>query len=247
MTISPELVAELAARYTLPRHVSPTPTTRSARDLPRELPAPRGRAAAARLPGHAVDQRRPLRPARPVRRDRRAGHLARRLPGARGARVPRDPGHPRPRPAAARPRCCASSSDYDFGWAGFNAGLNGAHLDTALPNKLYEYLGCGLPVITLQHTRAAADARRGGRRASRSTTSASWPRRWRRPTWRRCGGGWRSGASGTRSRPRSAASRRSTTRSPPTGGRRRSRGTGATPRRAPRPAPGRRRARRARA
>ena len=41
---------------------------------------------------------------------------------------------------------------YDFGWAGFNAGLNGAHLDTALPNKLYEYLGCGLPVITLQHT-----------------------------------------------------------------------------------------------
>ena len=40
---------------------------------------------------------------------------------------------------------------YDFGWAGFNAGLNGAHLDTALPNKLYEYLGCGLPVITLQH------------------------------------------------------------------------------------------------
>ena len=40
---------------------------------------------------------------------------------------------------------------YDFGWAGFNAGLNGAHLDTALPNKLYEYLGCGLPVITLRH------------------------------------------------------------------------------------------------
>jgi glycosyltransferase involved in cell wall biosynthesis len=31
-----------------------------------------------------------------------------------------------------------------------NATLNGAHLDTALPNKAYEYLGCGLPVITLR-------------------------------------------------------------------------------------------------
>ena len=40
---------------------------------------------------------------------------------------------------------------YDFGWAGFNATLNGAHLDTALPNKAYEYVGCGLPVITLRH------------------------------------------------------------------------------------------------
>jgi glycosyltransferase involved in cell wall biosynthesis len=40
---------------------------------------------------------------------------------------------------------------YDFGWAGFNDDLNAAHLDTALPNKLFEYLGCGLPVITLGH------------------------------------------------------------------------------------------------
>jgi glycosyltransferase involved in cell wall biosynthesis len=40
---------------------------------------------------------------------------------------------------------------YDFGWAGFNATLNRAHLDTALPNKVFEYLGCGLPVITLDH------------------------------------------------------------------------------------------------
>jgi glycosyltransferase involved in cell wall biosynthesis len=40
---------------------------------------------------------------------------------------------------------------YDFGWAGFNDGLNAAHLDTALPNKVFEYLGCGLPVITLRH------------------------------------------------------------------------------------------------
>jgi hypothetical protein len=38
---------------------------------------------------------------------------------------------------------------YDLGWAGFNTTLNGAHLDTVLPNKLYEYLGAGLPVVTL--------------------------------------------------------------------------------------------------
>jgi glycosyltransferase involved in cell wall biosynthesis len=40
---------------------------------------------------------------------------------------------------------------YDFGWAGFNSTVNGAHLDTCLPNKAYEYVGCGLPVLTLQH------------------------------------------------------------------------------------------------
>jgi glycosyltransferase involved in cell wall biosynthesis len=40
---------------------------------------------------------------------------------------------------------------YDFGWAGFNASLNRPHLDTALPNKVFEYLGCGLPVLTLDH------------------------------------------------------------------------------------------------
>ncbi|MEA2843814.1 MAG: hypothetical protein QOJ69_1485 [Actinomycetota bacterium] len=40
---------------------------------------------------------------------------------------------------------------YDFGWAGFNSSLNRAHLDTALPNKAFEYVGCGLPVLTLEH------------------------------------------------------------------------------------------------
>jgi Glycosyl transferase 4-like domain len=45
----------------------------------------------------------------------------------------------------------AALPEYDFGWAGFNATLNEAHLDTCLPNKAYEYVGCGLPVLTLQH------------------------------------------------------------------------------------------------
>jgi glycosyltransferase involved in cell wall biosynthesis len=48
-------------------------------------------------------------------------------------------------------RLLAALPGYDFGWAGFNSALNGSHLDTCLPNKVYEYLGCGLPVLTLGH------------------------------------------------------------------------------------------------
>jgi glycosyltransferase involved in cell wall biosynthesis len=48
-------------------------------------------------------------------------------------------------------RLLAELPSYDFGWAGFNSALNGAHLDTCLPNKAYEYVGCGLPVLTLRH------------------------------------------------------------------------------------------------
>ncbi|HEX2063384.1 MAG TPA: hypothetical protein VHE80_03070, partial [Acidimicrobiales bacterium] len=40
---------------------------------------------------------------------------------------------------------------YDFGWAGFNASVNRAHIDTALPNKAFDYLGCGLPILILDH------------------------------------------------------------------------------------------------
>lgn len=40
---------------------------------------------------------------------------------------------------------------YDVGWAGFNTGLNAAHLDTALPNKAFEYLASGLPVAAGPH------------------------------------------------------------------------------------------------
>jgi hypothetical protein len=48
-------------------------------------------------------------------------------------------------------RLLAALPEYDFGWAGFNSALNGVHLDTCLPNKAYEYVGCGLPVLTLEH------------------------------------------------------------------------------------------------
>jgi glycosyltransferase involved in cell wall biosynthesis len=40
---------------------------------------------------------------------------------------------------------------YDFGWAGFNATKNRKHLDVTLPNKLFEYIACGLPVLSFPH------------------------------------------------------------------------------------------------
>ncbi len=40
---------------------------------------------------------------------------------------------------------------YDIGWAAFNTGLNGPHLDTALPNKAFEYLASGLPIAVGPH------------------------------------------------------------------------------------------------
>jgi glycosyltransferase involved in cell wall biosynthesis len=51
---------------------------------------------------------------------------------------------------------------YDLGWAGFNADLNATHLDTALPNKAFEYLACGLPVLTLGHRALARFLRETG-------------------------------------------------------------------------------------
>ena len=40
---------------------------------------------------------------------------------------------------------------YDLGWAVFNPRLNAAHLDTALPNKAFEYLASGLPIAAGPH------------------------------------------------------------------------------------------------
>jgi len=40
---------------------------------------------------------------------------------------------------------------YDVGWAVFNRQLNAAHLDTALPNKAFEYLASGVPIATGPH------------------------------------------------------------------------------------------------
>jgi glycosyltransferase involved in cell wall biosynthesis len=40
---------------------------------------------------------------------------------------------------------------YDVGWAVFNPRLNAAHLDTALPNKAFEYLASGLAIAAGPH------------------------------------------------------------------------------------------------
>ena len=42
-------------------------------------------------------------------------------------------------------------TQYDFGWSGFNVSKNKAHVDVALPNKTFEYLACGLPVLSFPH------------------------------------------------------------------------------------------------
>jgi len=40
---------------------------------------------------------------------------------------------------------------YDYGWAGFNDAMNKEHLDITLPNKAFDYIACGLPILTLPH------------------------------------------------------------------------------------------------
>jgi glycosyltransferase involved in cell wall biosynthesis len=40
---------------------------------------------------------------------------------------------------------------FNFGWAGFDAKINSRHTDTVLPNKVFEYIACGLPVVIFPH------------------------------------------------------------------------------------------------
>jgi hypothetical protein len=152
VTVSEELVAEIGARHRLPARVLTFPNYALRRDLPRDLPSPeRPRNGALRLVyqgtlavnnGHydlraifaaitASNVKLDVYPNRPVPDYRGIGVEL------RGKLTPR--------------RLFAELPAYDLGWAGFNATLNGAHLDTALPNKVFEYVGCGLPVLTLRH------------------------------------------------------------------------------------------------
>ena len=149
-----ELAEELAARYRLPRHVliyanyalRGRPAARAVRCRARTATAaPRiVYQGTLSLNGGHYDLRELFA------RDRGAGHLARRLSRPRVPEYRAIPGIRVHETLPAR-ELLARLTGYDFGWAGFNSTLNGPHLDTALPNKLYEYLGCGLPVITLEH------------------------------------------------------------------------------------------------
>jgi glycosyltransferase involved in cell wall biosynthesis len=157
VVVSHELLDAIRAQHTLPARTLVFPNFALRRDLPDRLPARDGnghglpsivyQGTLATNGGHydlrdvfaAVAQAR-------VTLD---VHCGREVPEYRrlAEELPRVTYHPPLGPAEllrVLPR-------YDYGWAGFNDGLNGAHLDTALPNKVFEYLGCGLPVITFGH------------------------------------------------------------------------------------------------
>ncbi|HEX2047370.1 MAG TPA: glycosyltransferase [Acidimicrobiales bacterium] len=157
VAVSPEMLEEMEARHAVPDRRLVFANYALGRDLPAVLPPPeRRREGRFRIVyqgtlstnGGHYDLR----------------HIFRTLV-AGGVGLDVYPGRPAPEYeelAAATPgmRCHETLPPgkllevlptYDFGWAGFNATLNAAHLDTALPNKAFEYVGCGLPVLTLGH------------------------------------------------------------------------------------------------
>jgi glycosyltransferase involved in cell wall biosynthesis len=165
ITVSEELLTEIGVRHRLPARVLTFANYALRRDLPCELPPPdRPRNGAPRLvyqgtlavnDGHydlrdlfatitAANVKLDVYPNRPIPDYRGLGlDIRRKLPPA---------------------QLFAALPAYDLGWAGFNTALNRAHLDTALPNKVFEYLGCGLPVLALRHKALArfVDAHRVG-------------------------------------------------------------------------------------
>ena len=157
VAVSAEMLAEIEARYTVAGRRLVFANYAAARDLPALLPPPRR----DRPDSYRIVYQGTL--------STNCGHYDLRAIFtaivAQGASLDIYPSRPSPayqELAAATPgmRCheplepaklLQELAGYDLGWAGFNDSLNAAHLDTVLPNKLFEYLGCGLPVLTLRH------------------------------------------------------------------------------------------------
>jgi glycosyltransferase involved in cell wall biosynthesis len=155
--VSPELLEEIAARYTLPRITAVFPNYALERDLPSALPAPEDHLdgpvrmvyeGTLSTDGGHYDLREIFRSLvsqditldiYPVRESPAYQALALEVPGLRY----HDPVSP--------DRLLHVLPNFDCGWVGFNDELNAAHLATALPNKVYEYAGSGLPSVTLPH------------------------------------------------------------------------------------------------
>jgi glycosyl transferase family 4 len=156
ITVSDELLTRIAARHQLPPHHLVFGNYAVGASLPIVLPPP------------SRPRTRPWRVVYQGTLFSDGGHydlrdIFRQIMDA-GVALHLYPGRPAPEYAALpRIRCHATLAPnallhalpaYDFGWAGFNATLNAVHLDTVLPNKLYEYLGCGLPILTLRQHEA---------------------------------------------------------------------------------------------
>jgi glycosyltransferase involved in cell wall biosynthesis len=153
VTVSPELLAEIRGRHRTPGRTLVFPNYALGRDLPPDLPPPERRLGARpRIVYQGTVSE-------------NGGHYDLReifeTIVAAGATLDVFPGrHAAAYEALEGVRCHRTLTPqelletlpvYDFGWAGFNTARNRAHLDTALPNKAFEYLGCGLPVLTLGH------------------------------------------------------------------------------------------------
>jgi len=164
ITVSAEMLEEIQARYVVPARTRVFANYAPERDLPTVLPpATRSRSGPWRVVYQGT-------------LSTNGGHYDLRqlftAVAAQGVELDIYPSRPSPdyvalAAATAGIRChepldpaklLAQLASYDFGWAGFNASVNGAHLDTVLPNKLFEYLGCGLPVLTLREHHHALGA-----------------------------------------------------------------------------------------
>jgi len=157
VTVSPELLEEIGARYTLPPYTAVFPNYALERDLPAGLPAPDEHfdgpvrmvyLGTLSTNGGHYDLREIFRSL--VAQDITLDIYPARESPAYQALALDTPGLRYHEPVSPD-RLLHVLPTFDCGWVGFNDELSAAHLATALPNKVYEYAGSGLPSVTLPH------------------------------------------------------------------------------------------------